>query len=86
MEQTPAQAVTFVEYLLRQVCTNKEAIDLTGDEDERGYLVSVRVDSSDMGKLIGRNGKTVDSIRLLVRSIGTRLGQRITMKVIDPTT
>jgi uncharacterized protein len=41
------------------------------EEDDRGYVLRLRVDPSDMGKVIGRGGRTARAIRTLVRAAAT---------------
>jgi uncharacterized protein len=43
-------------------------------EDERGMVLHLRVDPDDMGKVIGRGGRTARALRTLVRAAGTRSG------------
>lgn len=78
------QTVEFVRYVLSQICEDRSAIEVISADDDRGTLVTISVAESDMGKLIGKDGQTIDAIRLLVRSLGARENVKINLKVVDP--
>ncbi len=81
---TEKQAIDFVRYLLEQFCEDKEAIELEQTKDDLGVLITIRIAESDMGRLIGKKGQTISSIRTLVRVIGARGDERINVKVLEP--
>jgi len=74
----------FVRYVLEQTCDHKADIKVEQKDDELGTLISVEINEEDMGRLIGKNGKTVSALRLLVRAMGAREGKRINLKVLEP--
>lgn len=78
------QSLEFVRYVLGQICEKRDAIEATSIDDERGTLITISVDPSDMGRLIGKAGQTVDALRLLVRTMGARENVKINLKVSDP--
>jgi len=83
-EDTVKTATDFVKYVLDQICEEKESIVVESKVDELGVLITVVVAESEMGKLIGKQGQTISSIRTLVRIIGARDNQRINLKVLEP--
>lgn len=54
-----------VRYLVSQLVANKDAVRVTESEDG---IISVSVDKSDMGKVIGRQGKIAKAIRTIVKA------------------
>lgn len=74
----------FTRYVLEQICEHKSDISIEQTEDSLGTLLSIKVNESDMGKLIGKNGQTISALRLLVRAMGARNGQKINLKVLEP--
>ena len=52
--------------------------------DELGVLITIQVSTKDMGKLIGKSGQTIKSIRTLLRVIGGMSHQRVNLKVLEP--
>ncbi len=80
------QAIDFIRYILEQFCENKEAIVLDHKKDDLGILITIQIAESDMGRLIGKQGQTISSIRTLIRVIGARGNERINIKVLEPVT
>jgi uncharacterized protein len=77
-------AVEFVRYILQQICSNENAIEITSIDDDRGTLVTVRVASEDMGRLIGKDGQTISALRTLISILSARESVRYFLKVEDP--
>ena len=77
-------AVSFVQYILQQVCHNDDEIVVEAADDERGTLISVRVSAEDMGKVIGKGGQTISALRTLLSVISAKEEKRYFLKIIDP--
>ncbi len=62
--------VEMTEYLVKQVVANPDQVTVKEfpSEDEKELVIEVLVDESDLGRVIGRNGKTAQSIRVLVQA------------------
>lgn len=78
-----ASLAAFVDHAVRGLCDEPELVKMEEIEDEKGFLVSLTVPSSQMSKLIGRNGKTIKALTTLVRSMGQDLGQKCALKIIE---
>ena len=53
-----------------------DAVEVTEDHDGRGVLLTLRVAKDDMGKVIGRGGRTARAIRTVVKAAAIRAGMR----------
>lgn len=84
MSDTIKNAADFVRYILEQLCEHKDQIKVEANRDDLGILVTVTVADEDMGKLIGKQGQTISSLRTLVRIIGARDSERVNLKVLEP--
>lgn len=62
--------VEMTEYLVKQVVANPDQVTVKEfpSEDEKELVIEVLVDESDLGRVIGRNGKTAQAIRVLVQA------------------
>ena len=62
--------VEMTEYLVKQVVENPDQVTVKEfpSEDEKEFVIEVLVDESDLGRVIGRNGKTAQAIRVLVQA------------------
>ena len=74
----------FLEFILSNLLSQKEEIVITEQMDELGLLFTVSVSEEDMGKLIGKGGQTIQSIRTILRMMGSKRQQRINLKVLEP--
>ena len=83
-DATPLVGLEFVQTVLGMLVEEKDKLVVEGAIDELGILITVRVSDKDMGKLIGKNGQTIKSIRTLLRSIGGVSNKRVNLKVLEP--
>ena len=73
----------FVEYVARNLVDNADAVSLSTVEKGRVSVIQIRCEKKDIGKIIGKTGKTIAAIRLLVSGAGGRMGLRVTVDVLD---
>jgi predicted RNA-binding protein YlqC (UPF0109 family) len=71
-----------LEYLARQLVDLPEQVEVREVEGERSIILELRVAPEDMGKVIGRQGKTAQAIRTLVKAAGLRDGKRVMVEII----
>jgi hypothetical protein len=74
----------FVEYVVKQLVDNPDDVKVERKIDEMGVLISLDVNPSDMGMVIGREGMTAKAIRTLLRVIGARNSARVNLKINEP--
>lgn len=60
-----------VKFITESLVENKEAVDVSMQEEGKNKVIYVKVDDSEIGKLIGKQGKIANSIRTLLRSVST---------------
>jgi predicted RNA-binding protein YlqC (UPF0109 family) len=72
-----------LEFLARELVDEPDAVEVTEIQDERGLLLQLRVAEEDMGKVIGRGGRTARAIRSVVRAAGTRAGVHASVEIVD---
>ncbi len=74
----------FVEMVVKQIVDNPDKVKTERRVDEMGVLIELTVDPEDMGKIIGKEGRTAKSIRTLLRVLGAKEHARVNMKIIEP--
>lgn len=74
----------FVEMVVKAIVENPQAVSTERTIDERGVLIQLTVDPADMGKIIGKEGRTAKAIRTLLRVIGAKSNARINLKIVEP--
>lgn len=73
----------FVEYIVKTLVNNPDKVKIDREIDEKGVLLSLSVDPEDVGRVIGRRGATAQSIRTLLRALGTKNDARYNLKIVD---
>jgi predicted RNA-binding protein YlqC (UPF0109 family) len=73
----------FVDYVVRALVDSPDQVGVTLGENERQKVIQVRCAKEDIGKIIGKNGKTVSAIRALVNGAGRRFDLNYTVEVLD---
>ena len=74
----------FVEDVVRAIVDNPDKVKTNRTIDEMGVLIELTVDPEDMGKVIGKDGKTAKSIRTLLRVLGAKNNARVNLKIVEP--
>lgn len=74
----------FVEFVIKSIVNNPDAVVVARTVDELGVLLSVKVSPEDMGLLIGRAGSTAKAVRTLARIVGMRNNARVNLKIEEP--
>ncbi len=72
-----------LELLVKTLVTNEDKVKVTVDEQEKQITFNVVVDESDIGKVIGKNGKMANSIRTIIKSIGAKEHKKVFVKFGD---
>jgi len=76
----------FVEMVVKQIVDNPDQVKTERKVDEMGVLIELTVAPEDMGKIIGKEGKTAKSVRTLLRVLGAKEHARVNLKIIEPET
>ena len=69
--------------LARSLVDEPEKVEVTGTETDSRVDLEVRVAQDDMGKIIGRQGRTIRAIRTVAKAASVKLGKRVTVEVPD---
>lgn len=73
----------FVEYVVKSLVGNPDSVQVERTIDEKGVLLELTVDPEDLGRVIGKRGGTAQSIRTLLRALGTKNDARYNLKIVD---
>ena len=73
----------FVEYIVKTLVNNPDKVAVERVIDEKGVLLSLTVDPEDVGRVIGKRGVTAQSIRTLLRALGTKNDARYNLKIVN---
>ena len=70
-------------YIAKNLVDNPDEVNVTERESETETVFELRVNSTDMGKVIGRQGRIAKEIRALMRSVAVKQGKRISVDIVD---
>jgi len=70
-------------YIAQNLVDNPDEVNVTERETDTETVFELRVNPSDMGKVIGRQGRIAKEIRSLMRSVAQRQGKRISVDILD---
>jgi predicted RNA-binding protein YlqC (UPF0109 family) len=74
----------FVDYVVRLLVDKPEAVQTGIEKDEKGFtIIRISCDKSDIGKIIGKNGKTIMSIRTLASNASMRSGVKLSVEIVE---
>ncbi len=73
----------FIEYVVKSLVGKPDAVSIERRIDEKGVLLELTVDPEDLGRVIGKRGATAQSLRTLLRALGTKNDARYNLKIID---
>src|SRR5688500_17345969 len=73
----------FVEFIVKSLVSKPEAVKIERRIDEKGVLLELSVDPEDLGRVIGKRGATAQSVRTLLRALGTKQDARYNLKIVD---
>jgi predicted RNA-binding protein YlqC (UPF0109 family) len=71
-----------VETIVRSLVDNPNEVSVRQIEGERTVIVEVRVAPTDLGKVIGKQGRIATAIRTLVRAAATKVGKKVTVEIL----
>ena len=73
-----------LDFLVRELVDEPDAVQIEEAEDDRGVVFTLRVGPDDMGKVIGRGGRTARAIRTVMKAAGMRAGiQHTAVEIVD---
>ena len=84
MAESKENDKNFLEFIVKALVDHPDDVKVSRKVDEMGVLLSLNVNSEDMGQIIGKEGSTARSIRNLVRIIGLKNNARVNLKIEEP--
>lgn len=73
----------FIEYIVKSLVSKPDEVKIERRIDEKGVLLELTVDPEDLGRVIGKRGATAQSLRTLLRALGTKNDARYNLKIVD---
>ncbi len=72
-----------VEYLAKNLVENPDAVNVEAIEDEKTTTLRLKVAQSDLGRVIGKQGRTARAMRTLLHAVGATSGRRTKFEIVE---
>ena len=72
----------FIEYIAKRLVDHPDGVSLEMEEKEEKIIFKLKVAEPDVGKIIGRSGRTASAIRTLLRAVAAKEGKRAVLDII----
>ena len=73
----------FVEHVIKALVNHPDAIQVSEIYGRHNVILEVHCHNTDMGRVIGKNGKTISAVRMLLSSIAAKQGRKATLDVVE---
>lgn len=73
----------FVEFIAKHLVDDPDQVQVSEEQNEKGLLLKLKVGESDIGRVVGKDGRTARSIRTLLTAVAARQGLRASLEIID---
>jgi uncharacterized protein len=77
------RAADVLEYVAKQLVDNPDDVEVRIDEDDRQTVLELHVNDDDLGKVIGKRGRTAKALRTLVKAAASLDDDNVTVEIID---
>lgn len=72
-----------IEYIAKSLVDKPEQVSVKETEGEKTTIVELRVAQEDLGKVIGKQGRTARAIRTILNAAGTKMGKRCVLEILE---
>jgi len=72
-----------IELIAKKLVVHPDDVQVTVTESEEGEMIELRVNPEDMGRVIGKAGRTAKAIRALVNAAASKAGKRVLLQIVE---
>ena len=72
----------FIAYLIKNLVDQPDAVEVQIFDGQQGTVVEVKVSADDVAKVVGKQGRTIKSLRTIAMTVGARFGRRVRLELI----
>lgn len=74
---------TFLEYIIKNLVDDADQVKVDLVESENGVLIEIRVAKEDIAKIIGREGRMIKALRLIMGTVAAKLSKKVRVEIIQ---
>ena len=72
-----------VQYLARSLVDNPDAVEVKETQGETASILELRVAKQDLGRIIGKQGRTAKSIRTILNAAASRVNRKVVLEIVE---
>ena len=72
-----------VQYLAKSLVSNPEAVEVKETESESASVIELKVAKEDLGRIIGKQGRTAKSIRTILNAAASRTNRKVVLEIVE---
>jgi len=72
-----------IEYIAKSLVDRPENVTVRETEGEKTTIIELRVAQEDLGKVIGKQGRTARAMRTILNAAGTKIGKRCVLEILE---
>lgn len=72
-----------IENLIKRLVSEPDQVEVRENQGERTLVFEVRVSKDDMGRVIGKKGKTIEALRTIVSAFGVKIKKRCVLQLVE---
>lgn len=72
-----------VQYLAKSLVSNPDAVEVTETQNNGASVLELRVAKEDLGRIIGKQGRTAKSIRALLNAAASRSNRKVVLEIVE---
>jgi hypothetical protein len=73
----------FIEFIAKNLVDKPEDVSISEETKDNKIVFKLKVGESDIGKVIGKKGKTAQALRTLLSAVGAKEGKRAILEIVD---
>ena len=73
----------FLQFVAQQLVNNPDAVDVRETQGDTASILELRVAKEDLGRVIGKQGRTAKSLRIVLNAVASRTNRKVVLEIIE---
>lgn len=73
----------FIAYIIKNLVDQPDEVKVNIFDGEKSTVVEIQVDTNDIAKLVGRQGRTIKALRIISMVVAARLGRKVRLEIMQ---
>ena len=78
-----ADLKSLLDFLAQNLVTRPDAVEVTENRNDEGSVLELRVDKEDLGRVIGKQGRTAKSLRTILNAAASRANRKVVLEIVE---